>query len=195
MPRKHRQLEDDGIYHVFNRGNNRHNLFSHSVDFEHFKDLMLTIKTELRIDIYHYCLMDNHFHLLLRILNSNGLPRFMHKLQLGYARYYKTRFGYQGHVFQERYKSPKIPKESYYLQCGRYIERNPLTAGLVKEAYEYPYSSARYYALGEENPLVTANLYYEQMGNTPYERQNTYRDFLKLEEPYADLVAKELTLV
>lgn len=72
--------------------------------------------------------MTNRYHLLVESKEADSLPRFMHWVQLGYARYYKKKFETTGHVFEERYRSPRIAKESYYLQCGRYIERNPVKA-------------------------------------------------------------------
>ena len=120
------------------------------------------------------------------------MPRFMHWVQLGYARYYKGRHGTTGHVFEERYRSPRIAEESYYLQCGRYIERNPVKAGRVKKAEEYPYSSAGYYVKGRRDPLVTENLYYGEMGKTAAERRRNYEKFVRIDEPYAELIQEQL---
>lgn len=192
MPRKPRELSDGGIYHVFNRGNDRKQLFFDEEDFGFFLKCLGTVKTELCLDIYHYCLMSNHFHILLQVTKGQDLPTLMHRVQLRYAQYFKKKYGLIGHVFQERFRSPRIPVESYYLQCGRYIERNPVKAGLVKNPIEYFHSSVRFYALGEENSLVTPNLYYEQMGNTEKERRRHYQEFLSLDDPYASLLEEAL---
>lgn len=119
----------------------------------------------------------------------------MHRLQLAYARYFKKTRTFVGHVFQERFRSPRIAEESYYLQCGRYIERNPVKAGLVQEAGEYPYSSAKFYVLGERDPLVTPNPYYGETGSSDEERRRRYREFLMLEEPYSQMLDVALTRV
>jgi len=121
MPRKVRELVEGGIYHVYNRGNDRRSLFREESDFEIFRQRLLQAKEKFDLQIYHYCLMSNHFHLLVRVEKGEDLPRFMHALQLNYARYFKRKYRTVGHVFQERFRSPRIPEESYYLQCGRYI--------------------------------------------------------------------------
>jgi len=195
MPRKIRQLCDEGIYHVFNRGNNRRDLFEDYVDFRYFSDRILTLKMEIDVDVIHYCFMQNHFHLLLQVSKGEALIKFMHRLQLGYARYFKKRYGFVGHVFQERFRSPLISKESYYLQCGRYIERNPVKIGVVKNAWEYKWSSANYYAVGLRDPLVTRNFYYDSLGESDEIRQTRYREFLKVEEPYGRIVDEALLKV
>lgn len=195
MPRKIRELMSRGIYHVFNRGNDRRNLFQDDEDFHYFLNQMLVVKTELDIQLYHYCIMTNHFHLLLQIKEAETLSKFMHRIQLSYARYFKRKYSFIGHVFQERFRSPRIPEESYYLQCGRYIERNAVKAGLVKDSSQYEWSSASYYASGKLNLLITPNLYYQEMGLTPEQRQLNYRRFLSVDEPYSQLVDEMLIRV
>jgi len=195
MPRKQRELVDEGIYHVFNRGNDRQHLFLEEQDYKYFLEQLLTAKKRLQATIYHYCLMSNHFHLLVRVVKGQDLPRMMHFTQLGYARYFKKKYHSVGHVFQERFRSPRIPEESYYLQCGRYIERNPVKARLCQKAEDYRWTSARYYVNSIFDPLVTPNMYYEQMGSTPKERQESYRRFVSIDEPYGHIVEEALLRV
>ena len=195
MPRKPRELVDEAVYHLFNRGNNRRDLFQEREDFQAFLQELLKAKTKYQVFLYHYCLMTNHYHLLLQIPRGDDLPRLMHQVQLGYARYFKKKYGFIGHLFQERFRSPRIPEESYYLQCGRYIERNPVKAGLVQRAWDYPYSSAAFYALGFRDPLVTPNLYYQDTGRSEGERQASYQKFLLQDEPYGEIIEEALTRV
>lgn len=192
MPRKPREFVGGGIYHVFNRGNNRRILFESKEDFDCFKGLLYEGCQRAAAEIFHYCLMSNHYHLLVRGVNIDSLPQLMHWVQLGYARYYKKRHKSTGHVFEVRYRSPRIAEESYYLQCGRYIERNPVKAKMVKMAEDYPHSSAGYYVSGKRDPLVTENLYYKDMGKTAEDRQRAYKKFVKLDEPYAELIKDQL---
>ena len=195
MPRKPRELVDEGIYHVFNRGNDRRELFPEKDDYYFFLKQLSEAKAKTKTDIYHYCLMTNHFHLLVRVNAGKDLPRFMHLVQLGYARYFKKKYLFVGHIFQERFRSPRISQESYYLQCGRYIERNPVKAGLVREASDYPFSSASFYALGRKDDLITPNLYYFDMGNSDEIRRENYRKFLLIDEPYSAIVDAALIRV
>ncbi len=73
MPRKVRELEDGGIYHIYNRGNNRRALFREGKDFNAFRDLWLSVKLRYEFDIYHYCWMSNHYHVLLRVKRGEDL--------------------------------------------------------------------------------------------------------------------------
>jgi putative transposase len=192
MPRKPREFLADGIYHVFNRGNNRQVIFKSPEDFNCFKRLLKAGQDRENVEIYHYCLMSNHFHLLMKSRERESLPRFMHWVQLGYTRYFKRKHQTTGHLFEERYRSPRIADDSYYLQCGRYIERNPVKAKLVKEAFDYPHSSARYYALGQKDLILTENVHYLGLGYNDQERQLAYKKFVHMEEPYAELISDQL---
>lgn len=195
MPRKVRELVDGGIYHLYNRRNNGEKLYLDKEDYEYFRFLLRRAKEKFPADIYHYCLMMNHYHILLKVRVGEDLGRLMHSVQLGYARHYKQKYRRKGHVFQERFRSPRIDAESYYLQCGRYIERNPLRAKIVTRAEAYGYSSAAYYVHGKKDPLITANMYYQGMGKTLKERQMRYRQFVSLGEPYSAIIEAALKKV
>ena len=134
----------------------------------------------------------SHLHLLLEIDTGAVLPKFMQLVLQGYARWYGTRQGYSGHVWQGRYKSPLVARDSYFLEAGRYIERNPLRAKLVTDPKDYPWSSYPVYAYGADNPLVDADPFYGPLGSTPDERQAAYRNFVQLESPYATMLDAEL---
>lgn len=188
MPRRARELTADGIYHVYNRGNNRVWLFKEPDDFGYFKRCLQEARDALSSRLYHYCLMGNHYHLLVRIRQELDLPRFLRGVQLSYLWYYRKKYGLKGHLFQGRYKNPRISEESYFLQCGRYIERNPVKALLVSHPAEYPWSSAPYYCRGTNDPLITENPYYEELGDTISERQTAYRTLLEAHDPYERLV-------
>ncbi len=192
MARPPRQLLDGGCYHLIARGNNRQFLFTEEEAFRYFLDLLARAKARFPAKLYHYCLMSNHIHLLLEIGEARQLPKLMQFVLQGYARWFCTQQRYSGHVWQGRYKSPLVAQESYYLEAGRYIERNPLRAKLVTDLNDYPWSSYPTYAYGRANPLIDEDPYYVQLGPTLTHRQAAYRDFVRLESPYAPLLDKEL---
>jgi putative transposase len=130
--------------------------------------------------------------MLLQLENGRHLPRIMQRVLFGYVRYYKKKMKYVGHLWQGRYKCLLIGKESYLLECGRYIERNPLRAGMVQRLDDYRWSSYVYYANGKPDDLIEPNPYYEQMGFNPEERQSNYRDFVRLENPYSGIIDQTL---
>ena len=192
MARPPRQLLDHGCYHLIARGNNRQFLFTEPEAFQYFLALLGRAQARYPAQLYHYCLMSNHIHLLLEIVQGDQLPKFMQFVLQGYARWFGKRMRYSGHVWQGRYKSPHIAQESYYLEAGRYIERNPLRAKLVTALSDYPWSSYPFYASGTPNPLLTEDPYYVQLGATPSRRQAAYQDFVRIESPYAPMLDKEL---
>lgn len=192
MPRKPRELVDHGFYHLIARGNNRLSIFLIDEGFQYFKKLLFESKKKYAWTLSHYCLMSNHFHLLGQMERGCDLPKLMQFLLFEYSRWFRRREKYVGHLWQGRYKSPLIQKESYLLECGRYIERNPIRAGIVQDLKDYPWSSYRYYAFGESDDLVDEDSYYSSLGHEREKRQLNYQDFMKLNGPYDKLTDQTL---
>ena len=135
----------------------RHLLWSEEA---RFLELCNRYRERFSLKIYYYCLMDNHFHLLAQLQDARQLSSMAAGLLRSYVRYFNCRYGFVGHLWQGRFKSPAIQKETYLLSCGRYIERNPLAAGIFAEPWDYEWSSCRAYALGEPGLLLAENSYY-----------------------------------
>lgn len=175
MPRLARVIPDTGYLHIMCRGNNRQDVFHSDDDCLYYKELLLRYKEDACIDISHYCLMTNHIHLLVCLNSASQLSKFMKQLNLSYFRYYKSQYGYTGHFWQDRYKSIIVQDDIYLIQVGKYIELNPVKAGMVEAAKSYPYSSYNYYAHGKHDKLITDDVYYPGLGKTKVERQARYR--------------------
>jgi len=126
MPRNPRVLTDDGYYHLLARGNNRLFLFAVPEGFATFRRLLARAKVRYPWRLFHYCLMANHLHLLGQVTRGSDLPKLMQFLLFEYSRWDRRQTGDLGHLWQGRYKSLLIATESYLLECGRYIERNPV---------------------------------------------------------------------
>lgn len=141
MPRISRGETVGGIYHVINRGNMRMQIFDDEEDYEYYLDLLKTAKKKFAVEIHAYCLMPNHFHLLLVPEEEKSLSRFMQWVMTSHVRFYHKKRKSSGHVWQGRFKSFIVERESYYLTLIRYIEANALRAILVKKAEEWPYAS------------------------------------------------------
>ncbi|MDD5085452.1 MAG: transposase [Candidatus Omnitrophica bacterium] len=154
MSRELRTLIDGGYYHLTAKGNNDLFLFDRKDRFERFRILLKAAKEKFAWRLYHYCIMSNHVHLLAQVLRGEDLPCLMRYLLLEYSRWYGKQTGYKGHVWRGRYKCRIIEKEDYLLKCGRYIETNPLRAGVVDDLSEYPWSSYHHYMLGKPDELV-----------------------------------------
>src|SRR5262249_10027863 len=128
--------------------------------------------------LYHYCLMGNHFHLLPQLRDARDLSPLMAGLLRAYVHHCHRRHGFVGHRWQGRFKSPAVQAERYLLSCGRYLERNPLEAGLVGEPWAYRWSSGRAYARGEADALLAEKPWYTALGHSAAQRQQRWREFL-----------------
>ena len=143
MPRVARGLADGQIYHVLNRGNGRQNVFHKEGDFQAFLRLLGETKERYGIKVFAYCLMSNHFHLLLQTEEGQELGRSMQWLMTSHVRRYHRHYGTSGHVWQGRYKSFIVQQDDHLLTVVRYIETNPVRAKMVDKAGDWPWSSYR----------------------------------------------------
>jgi len=102
----------------------------------------------------------------------------MKKLNLAYFHYFKKKYGWMGHFWQGRFKSQPVGRDEYFIQCGKYIELNPVRTGLAGDPKEYPYSSYNYYAQGQKDELIIEDLFYKELGPDERERQINYRQLV-----------------
>lgn len=156
MATSHRIASESGYYHIMARGNNRTKIFGCHADCRQMLRLMKRLSDQQEIRIYAYCVMPNHYHILLRasgeeLSGGNGrhdlqiLAHAMHRINTAYAHYYKNKYEYVGHVFQGRYLSRAIDSHQYLSRVIRYIHDNPVKASLTKLPEEYSFSSYRSY--------------------------------------------------
>ncbi|MBI4777445.1 transposase [Candidatus Desantisbacteria bacterium] len=174
MPRKTRsyQLEQSLVYHVINRGIIRQTIFHDEDDMKQFISLIKRYQGKFDFNIYHWCLMNNHYHLLMKLANSKDLSKIIGAIQQIYAGYHHKRYQTAGRLFQSRFKSQTIEKSDYLLACGRYIERNPVRANLVQTPWEWEWSSARYYALCQKDGITEDDTEWIDMRWSKEEYQN-----------------------
>ncbi|HBG81245.1 TPA: hypothetical protein DDW69_00195 [candidate division CPR2 bacterium] len=174
MPRPPRLLLSQSYYHIMTRGNNRNTVFECDEDFEYYLELIERFKKDHPFDLYHYCLMSNHVHFLIKTNKATDFSNFMKRLNLAYFHHYRKTYGWVGHFWQDRFKSQPVGKDEYFIQCGKYIELNPVRAGIVKNPEDYRYSSYSYYAMGKNNPLLTKDMFYDNLGRTRIEKMKSY---------------------
>ena len=178
MPKMRRIIPVDAAVHLVNRGNNKQYIFNNDTDKLRYYSLMLELKQENNITIFHYCLMDNHPHLVVWLNDKSRLSKFMKQLSLSYYSYYKKAYGYSGHLWQGRFKSNIIDIDSYLLQCGKYIELNPVRARMVTLPQDYLFSSYNFYAYGKADSLLTPSPVYLALSSSPEARRKHYIDFV-----------------
>jgi putative transposase len=178
MARSPRLLLSQSYYHIITRGNNRMTVFSSDSDYRYYLELIARFKKELPFALYHYCLMPNHIHLLVRTQKAENFSMFMKKINLAYFYHFKNLNNWVGHLWQDRFKSQPVGKDEYFIQCGKYIELNPVRAGIVKNPEDYLYSSYNFYAQGKPNILLTEDIFYGDLGDSSKERRKKYADLV-----------------
>ncbi len=144
MARQLRIEYDGAFYHVTARGNERREIYRDDQDRNRFLEYLQTSHKRFGIKIHAYCLMDNHYHLLIETPRAN-ISRCMQYINTAYTVYYNVRHNRTGHLFQGRYKAVLVEKDEYLLELSRYIHLNPVRAGIVRIPEQYQWSSYRYY--------------------------------------------------
>ena len=143
MPRKARTLGDGCVYHVMNRRENEQAVFRHTHDYLAFLEMLLYAKDRYEVELFAFCLMQDHFHLLVRPLKGQNLSHCMQWLQTSYARRFNDYYQAEGPLWQGRYKSFLVEESQCLLTVMSYIEGHPLRSGLVTTAEDYVWSSHR----------------------------------------------------
>ena len=172
-----------GVYHVFNRGINSSWIISGPEDRDYFCDLLVAQKKHFKIEIYHYVVMSNHFHLALETLDTKTLSAYIGRVSALYSRYWhKSKQAGNGTVWQGRFKSIIVQKELYLNRLGRYIERNPVLAGIkgITDPGDYQWSSAGAYVSEKADKLVTPSRhpYRLNWGKDEKECRQKYRHYI-----------------
>lgn len=166
-------------HHVIQRGNNRQKIFFAEADYSFFLDCLEKSKTKYACRIYAYVLMPNHIHLLVEPADEKGLGQLMQSLGRRYVSYINKTYKRSGTLWEGRFKSAVVSRDEYLIRCSRYIEMNPVRAGIVKKPEEYRWSSFRTRAFGQSNNLLEEDPWYIGLGETTEERQKVYRDWVK----------------
>lgn len=187
MPRIGRRLSSTGIYHVVVRGINRQDIFHDKSDFIKYLDNLNNIMSNSDCRLLGYCLMKNHVHLLVDTgMNPSGISEIMQRLGTSYAQWYNRKYERCGHVFQNRFRNETIENEQYLLTVIRYIQLNPVKAGIVKKAEVYPWSSCRIYYGSRDylSELIDTRRILDHFADTNEKAIHLFRRFM--EEPNDD---------
>jgi putative transposase len=143
MPRTARAADGGIIYHVLNRGNGRMGIFRKPGDYQAFVELLIVAKVRAKVELFGFCLMPNHWHLVLRPKEDSDLAAYLSWLSNTHVKRYRAHYRRtSGHLYQGRYKSFPVEEEHYFLRLMRYVEANPLRAKLVERAQDWEWSSA-----------------------------------------------------
>jgi len=144
MPRQARRKSESGIYHIMLRGINQQQIFEDEEDGFRFLETLSKYKEQCGYEIYAYCLMGNHVHILLKEGKEN-LTLVLKRIAGSYVYWYNWKYRRCGHLFQDRFKSEPVEDDAYFLTVIRYIHQNPIKAGICKNIDGYKFSSYNEY--------------------------------------------------
>jgi putative transposase len=175
MARRPRSVLPAVPLHIIQRGNNRSPCFASEADYLVYLTLLRQYAAETSCHVHAYVLMTNHVHLLLSSGSTTGPSVLMRRLGQHYVQYFNRRHQRTGTLWEGRFRSCLVECERYLLICQRYIELNPVRAGMVSDPGHYPWSSYRANASGVDDPLVTPHLVYVGLGTHDADRRAVYR--------------------
>ncbi|WXT99330.1 MAG: hypothetical protein Ctma_0051 [Catillopecten margaritatus gill symbiont] len=175
MPRKPRINPINIPQHIIIRGNNRQVCFTNKDDMAFYVSCLKNYSKKHQLQIHAWVLMTNHIHLLCTPLVQNALSKTMQDVGRLYVCYFNKAYGRSGTLWEGRYKSSLIQSEYYLLSVYRYIELNPVRAGMVNDPADYSFSSYQINALGKSSNLCSPHEEYLSLGETNSVRQQNYR--------------------
>jgi len=165
--------------HVIQRGNNRDVIFVADEDYQYYLKKLGDACKKYECELHAYVLMTNHVHLLITPNTAHGISKVMQTIGRYYVQYFNYQYQRTGTLWEGRYKATLIDSEDYLLRCSRYIELNPVRAGMVKVPVDYPWSSYHFNALGRENKLITPHAIYHALGVSNEKRRLNYHALFK----------------
>ena len=161
--------------HIIQRGNNRQVCFACEEDYGFYLAVLKEYALKYQVQVHAWVLMTNHVHLLCTALVPDGVSKMMQSLGRRYVQYFNTSYKRSGTLWEGRFKSCLVQDEYYLLQVYRYIESNPLRAGMVHDPDDYRWSSYRVNGVGWQSDLCTPHQEYTSLGKNHQERQQAYR--------------------
>ncbi len=179
MPRRPRMYFPGLPYHIIQRGNNREACFFEIEDYQYYLELLTELSKRFGVDLHAFVLMTNHIHLLATPKDSDSISRMTKVVGSRYAQYMNKKYQRTGTLWEGRHKSSPVDSEGYLLTCYRYIELNPVAAGMVARPEEYCWSSYSVNAWGDESELITPHDEYLRLGGDGSVRQYAYRELFK----------------
>lgn len=175
VPRQPRFVVPGQPLHVVQRGNNRSAIFAAEVDYEAFCEWVTAACNRHGCLVHAYVFMTNHVHFLMTPTTTHGIGAVMQFIGRRYVPYFNRKHERTGTLWEGRYRATLIDSEQYLLACYRYVELNPVRAGLVAHPAQYRWSSYSANALGRDDPLIASHELYNALGSDDESRMAAYR--------------------
>lgn len=189
MPRKPRMYLGGVPCHVVQRGNNRDATFFAEEDYLFYLACLKEGSERYGVLVHAYVLMTNHVHLLMTPSDREGVSRLMQSIGRRYVQYVNKVYRRCGTLWESRHKASLVQEEQYLLKCYRYIELNPVRAGMVEHPGDYRWSSFRPNGFGHPSGLLTPHSLYTSLGPSTDSRQRAYRELFSNQLDGADIHA------
>ena len=186
MPRRARMYLPGYPYHIVQRGNNREACFVEPENYQCYLDLWKVNAKRYGIAVHAYCLMTNHIHFLVTPKHADSISRATSVIGSRYAWYFNKSYQRTGTIWEGRHKHSLVQTDRYFLTCCRYIEMNPVVAGMVRKPVEYRWSSNRVNAWGAQSGLTPHDEYLD-LGENSEDRCHAYRELFRYEIPNEDV--------
>ncbi|HWU85519.1 MAG TPA: transposase [Rhodocyclaceae bacterium] len=178
--------------HIIQRGNNRQIIFAAEADYQFFRDALVAAAEKHALAIHAYVWMSNHIHLLATPGNNDSISKVFQSAGRRYVQYFNYTYRRSGTLWEGRYRATVVDSEHYLLTLMRYIELNPVRAGMVSHPRDYPWSSYAFNAQGEAGPntcWLKPHTQYARLGRSAEERQSAYRQLFRAAISGQDLTA------
>ncbi len=179
MARMPRYFVPDQPQHIIQRGNNRGPIFASEEDYRFYLECLYDAADKQALAIHAYVLMTNHVHLLATPQDETSIPKTLQSVGRRYVQYFDYHYSRPGTLWEDHHKATVIDSTHYLFTCSRYIELNPVRAGMVGHPREYPWSSYHHNAQGKADRLITAHCLYRRLGRTNKERHTGYRHLFR----------------
>jgi putative transposase len=195
MARQPRLILPHQPHHILQRGNDDQLIFRDEEDYVRFLGWLRECARSCRVAIHAYVLMPNHLHLLATPADEDGLGAMMQKLGRLYVPWFNAKYGRSGTLFGGRFRASLVDPDEYLLACMRFIELNPVRAGLAAGPSDYRWSSFMHHTGTRPDPLITDHAKYWQLGNTPFQREAIYMELVQqgMSSDEVDVVNRAVT--
>jgi putative transposase len=176
MARLPRLIVPNQPHHVIQCGQAKQPIFLDADDYAAFLVWLRDASKLFKVAIHAYVLMPSHLHLLLSPSDQTGLAKMMQWIGRCYVPYFNRKYQRDGTLWKGRYKATVLDAVGYFLTCSRYVELNPVRAGLVENPADYPWSSYAHHIGAKRDVAITDHAVYWGLGNTPFQREAAYKE-------------------
>ena len=179
MARQPRYTIKNQPQHIIQRSRDGLQIFFEEQDYQYYHDCLEAAAYNYNLKVHAYVLMPDHVHILASPGNSDSIPRTLQSIGRNYVQYYNECHGNVGTPWEGRYRATVVDSKEYLLTCSRYIELNPVRAGMVKNPRDYPWSSYAHNAKGKTDELISAAIQYNELGSNGKDRARAYLAMFK----------------